>query len=124
MVEAASLRITQQQIINKFLTAYFGKRIVISEREIAKLIEDYVPYLKHELTDLNRCLVIVWHRKISELIKFHFSKLMRRDILVSLKKVELCLGGDHGKENYLFIAVLLFCYEGGKDTYRLELKLG
>ena len=87
MVETTLLRITQQRINNKFLTAYFGKRIVVSEREIAKLSDEYMPYMKYELTDLNGCLVTVCNRKISELIKFRFSKLTQRDILKGVKKM-------------------------------------
>ena len=33
--------------------------------------------------------------------------------------------GDHGKNSYLFIAILLFrCDNKKKETFRLELKLG
>ena len=33
--------------------------------------------------------------------------------------------GDHGKNSYLFIAILLFkYYDKNKETFRLELKLG
>ena len=46
-------------------------------------------------------------------------------IMDGIKWIEVCIGGDHGKNSYLFIAILLFrYYDKNKETFRLELKLG
>ena len=48
MVESANLCVAQQRIISKYLTYYFGKRIVVSEKEMLSVNNTFVLYQKCE----------------------------------------------------------------------------
>ena len=75
MCEAASLRVTQQRIINKFLTSHFGKRIVESEKKIAQYNNDYMPYEMFPYKYKDGRQITLWYRSLSAIIQFCMKKL-------------------------------------------------
>ena len=114
---------SQQRIVNKFLTTHFGKRIVESEKAIGSLNNEYVEYQKHEFQHIDGKMITIWHRSIADLIRFYLKRI-DASILENIQHIEVCLGGDHGKNTFIYMAILLFRYTTEKETYRLEIKLG
>ena len=64
------------------------------------------------------------YRLLLDLLEFYAQKLSK-DVFKDVSSIEICLGGDHGKSTYLFVAILLFRYKNNmKESYWLELKIG
>ena len=78
----------------------------------------------YDYVDSEKKTVTMWHRSLPALLQFYSNKLDAA-IFKDIKHVETCIGGDHGKATYLFVARFLFRYNDiRRETYRLEIKLG
>ena len=79
---------------------------------------------KHAFANSSKREISTWHRSLSVLLNFCIQKL-ERTIFNDIDCIEVCIGGDHGKNTCMFLAILLFRHKStGKETCRLELKLG
>lgn len=116
MVEAASLRVTQQWIMNKFLTLNFGKRIVESEKKLDSLNKYYIPYQKHQFDYSDGRRISIFHRSLATLFEFHKKRFVPKK-LAHIKHIEVSLGGDHGKGSHTFLAIVKLHYTIDKDDY-------
>ena len=124
MFEAASLRLSQKKIIKKFLNLHFEHKIVVSDKQLASENEGAIQYEKHVFTDSSKREMTIWCRSLSVLLIFYIQKL-ERTIFNDIDCIEVCMGGDHGKNTCMFLAMLLFRHKStSKETCRLELKLG
>ena len=125
MCEDANLQTGQQRIINSYLSYHFGKRVCVSESEIAEVGSNYFPYVTANQ-------VIVGQKK--KILYFHWSaydlfqcygRTIFEDSRTEIDKLELLLGGDHGKGAFTFMFVIVVRY---KDSTRapmiVELQLG
>ena len=54
MSEAASLRLSQQKIIKKFLNLHFGHKIIVSDKKLASENEGAMQHEKHVFTDSSK----------------------------------------------------------------------
>ena len=123
MSEAASLRINQQRIINKFLTTHFGYRVVEKEKKLSEFTKEYIKYEKYTMTLEDKKQVTVWFRNLAHMARFQFRKMDKQN-LCNANSIEICLGGDHGKESYIFMAIILIRYKNNKEPHRIEVKIG
>ena len=93
------------------------------KKKLSLLNNEVITYERHDFVHIDGRTVTVWYRSIADLFIFYFKKL-EVSLLVNVEKIEVCLGGDHGKGSYIYLAIVIIRYNDGKVVYRLELKLG
>ena len=117
MVEAAGLRVNQSRIINEYLTDHFGKRVCIPEHVISSLTSRFLEF-KTEKNEIDGKQVLYSWKDLCEVLQFY------EDILVhdteQIEKMEISLGGDHGKGKFSFVALVIVRY---KKEYNRESKI-
>ena len=69
MSEADSLRLTQQRFIRKFLTIYFGSRIVESEKKLDASTKCCANYIRHDFEVDDGKYITVWHHSLPDLLQ-------------------------------------------------------
>ena len=132
MSSAAGLRVGQQRIVNKFLSYHFGHRVCVSEKLIAAVGSDFVHFKSESIpVDVReygvKKILFSW-RDLDELIHKYSSELFEN--LSSIDRLEILLGGDHGKGAMNFIAVIIVRYKATKEQAQegepkiLELQIG
>jgi hypothetical protein len=125
MCEDANLQTDQQRIINSYLSYHFGKRVSVSEREIREVGSNYVPYVTANPVIIGHKKKISYpHRSAYDLFQC-YGRTTFEDSSIKIEKLELLLGGDHGKSTFTFLFVIVVRY---KDPTRapmiVELQLG
>jgi hypothetical protein len=105
MAEAANLRTTQQRVISRFLFHHFGHRVVVPQRELAAYGLQYVTF-ETFTKSFNGTKVLYLYRDITVLLEFYLQQLLG-SFSKKIDKMELTLGGDHGKGAFTFIACLI-----------------
>jgi hypothetical protein len=125
MCEDANLQTGQQRIINSYLSYHFGKRVCVSEREITEVGSDYVPYVTaNRLIEGQKKKILYSHRSAHDLFQC-YGRTIFEGSRNEIDKLELLLGGDHGKGAFTFLFVIVVRY---KDSTRapmiVELQLG
>ena len=120
MSKEANLKTKQERIINGYLTVWFGKRICATELEIASVGNDYVPYVTKTL-HFDSMKVDYAYRSPVCLIQKYSTLIFSS--LPSIKKIELCVGGDHGKGAFTMMLIVIVRYED-KDPLILEFQIG
>ena len=88
MSEAASLRISQQRIINKFLNSYFGHKIVESSKNLAKFNSVFLSYTEQYLINAIGHAVKMWHRSLRSMLEFNFRRT-EDEAWFGVKKIEV-----------------------------------
>jgi hypothetical protein len=122
MAEAANLRTTQQTIISRFLFHHFGHRVVVPQRQLAAYGSTYVEY--ETFTEIfNGKQVLYSFRDISKLFEFYLPEMLE-SFKKEIDKLELTLGGDHGKGAFTFLACLIIRFTDGSDPQVMEFQIG
>ena len=123
MSEEANLRLNQQRIVNKYLLHHFGHRVCVPETNISEIGSSFIPYtcdqFKHEGKKINYS-----HRKLTELLNHYSLVLFDRKHLEEIEKVEVLLGGDHGKGAFTFLAIIIIRFKTTKEPLILDLQIG
>ena len=107
MVEESNLRKTQQQTVKAYINHHFGRRIVDTDRAIAQVGCEFVPYISSEKI-IEGEKISYHHRSAIELFRQY-----SHNILVDaqhISNVELLFGGDHGKGAFTFMFVVIVRY--------------
>jgi hypothetical protein len=125
MCEDANLQTGQQRVINSYLLYHFGKRVSVSEQEIRDVGSKYVPYVTANwVIEGHKKKILYSHRSAYDLFQ-HYARTIFEDSQKEIDKLELLLGGDHGKGAFTFLFVIVVRY---KDVTRapmiVELQLG
>jgi hypothetical protein len=125
MYKDANLQTGQQRIINSYLSYHFGKRVSVSEREIREVGLNYVPYVTANRVIVGHKKKILYsHRSAYDLFQC-YGRTIFEDSGNEIEKLELLLGGDHGKGAFTFLFAIVVRY---KDPTRapmiVELQLG
>ena len=118
--------------MNKFLSYHFGHRVCVSEKLIAAVGSDFVHFKSESIpVDVReygvKKILFSW-RDLDELIHKYSSELFEN--LSSIDRLEILLGGDHGKGAMNFIAVIIVRYKVTKEQAQegepkiLELQIG
>ena len=116
--EAASLRLSQQKIIKKFLNLHFEHKIVVSDKQLASENEGATQHEKHVFTDSSKSKITMWCLSLPVLLNFYIQKL-ERTIFNDIDCIEVCIGGDHGKNAHVLLAILLFrCKSTSKEIIK------
>jgi hypothetical protein len=77
MAEAANLRTTQQIQISRFLTQHFGHKVVVSQRELAAFGSEFVPYETfHEIIGGKK--ILYSFRDLAQLLEFYLPELLEQ----------------------------------------------
>jgi hypothetical protein len=122
MAEAANLRTTQQIQISRYLTQHFGHKVVVSQRELAAFGSEFVPYETfHE--EIGGKKILYSYRDLAKLLEFYLPELLE-SFEKSISKIELTLGGDHGKGAFTFLACLIIRFVDNSDPVETELQIG
>ena len=79
MSEAASLRITQQRIVRKFLNYHLGDKVIMIEKSEKLNKEKHVKHVKHEFDSKDGRRVVLWHRSLPDLLQLHVGDLVNED---------------------------------------------
>ncbi len=123
MAEAANLRTTQQKVITRFLFHHFGHRVVVPQRELAAYGSQYVTFEIFTKTFKGR-KVLYSYRDITVLLEFYLPQMLG-SFNKAIDKMELTLGGDHGKGAFTFIACLIIRFEDPlEEPQVLEFQIG
>jgi hypothetical protein len=123
MAEAANLRNTQQRVISKFLFHHFGHRVVVPQRELAAYRSQYVTFETFMKT-LNGRKVLYSYRNVTMLLEFYLPQMLG-SFSKNIEKMELTLGGDHGKGAFTFIACQIVRFEDpSEEPQVLEFQIG
>jgi hypothetical protein len=122
MAEAANLRTTQQTIISRFLFHHFGHRVVVPQRQLAACGSSYVEYETFTET-FNGKKVLHSFRDVSKLFEFYLPEMLE-SFKKEVDKLELTLGGDHGKGAFTFLACLIIQFTDGSDPQVMEFQIG
>ena len=105
------------------LTLHFGGRVVESDPNREKFSKDHVKHKKKDHTRGDGRIVQLWHRSLNDMLQFYVKEFEDQN-LSNVNSIEICLGGDHGKGSHSFLGIILIRCLDGKDTHRLEVKLG
>ena len=112
MSEAAGLRVRQQRIIRQYLAFHLGNRIAVSESDIAEVGSNFVPYISEDVVvdakEYGVKSVKISYRGIDNLIINYADELFSD--LNNIRRLEVILGGDHGKGILNFIVVFVIRY--------------
>ena len=123
MAEAANLRTTQQKVITRFLFHHFGHRVVVPQRELAAYGSQYVTFETFTKTFSGK-KVLYSYRDITVLLKFYLPQIVG-SFNKTIHKMDLTLGGDHGKGAFTFIACLIIRFEDPlEEPQVLEFQIG
>jgi hypothetical protein len=123
MAEAANLRTTQQKVITRFLFHHFGHRVVVPQRKLAAYGSQYVKFETFTKTFKGR-KVLYSYRDITVLLEFYLPQMLG-SFNKTIDKMELTLGGDHGKGAFTFIACLIIRFEDPlEEPQVLEFQIG
>jgi hypothetical protein len=122
MAESANLRTTQQTIISRFLFHHFGHRVVVPQRELAAYGSSYVEYETFTETFKGK-KVLYSFRDVSKLFDFYLPEMLE-SFKKEIDKLELTLGGDHGKGAFTFLACLIIRFTDGSDPKVMEFQIG
>jgi hypothetical protein len=123
MAEVANLRTTQQRVISRFLFHHFGHRVVVPQRDLAAYGLQYVIFETFTKT-LNRRKVLYSYRDVTMLLEFYLPQMLG-SFSKKIDKMELTLGGNHGKGAFTFIACLIARFEDpSEEPQVLEFQIG
>jgi hypothetical protein len=123
MAEVANLRTTQQRVILRFLFHHFGHRVVVPQCELAAYGSQYVTF-KTFTKSFNGRKVLYLYRDITVLLEFYLPQLLG-SFSKKIDKMELTLGGDHGKGAFAFIACLIVRLDNPSEAPQvLEFQIG
>ena len=106
MSEAASLRVTLQRIVRKFLNYHLGDKVIMIDKSEKVKKDKHVKHAKHEFDSQDGRRVVLWHRSLPESLQLCIGDLGNED-LEDVKSIEICLGGDHGKGSCTFVALTM-----------------
>ena len=123
MSEEANLRLNQQRTVNRYLSYHFAHRVCVPERDISEIGSSFIPYtceqFKYEGKKINYS-----HQKLTDLPNNYSSVLFDRNHLEHIEKVEMLLGGDHGKGAFTFLAIIIIRFSNSKEPIILYLQIG
>ena len=116
MSAEANVTVTQQRIIRKYLNQHFGSRICVSEVNVSKIGNDYIPF-NEGTVDVDpkeygcKRIAFYW-RDLCTLIEKNTNEIFEG--FRNIGSIEILLGGDHGKGSMTFMAIVIvrnrFCY--------------
>ena len=123
MTEEGNLRVNRKRVVNKHLTCHFGRRVCKSEEDISKIGSNYIEYnIEYEKVDNKK--VMYSYRDLSLLMEYHVRDLFITDIH-QIEKIEVMLGGDHGKVAFVFLATVIIQYKNDcHDAIIMDLQIG
>jgi hypothetical protein len=127
MSTAAGLRVRQQRIVNKYLMYHFGDRVCVSEKDITEVGSNFVEF-KKESIEVNvqeygvKKVQVSW-RDLFDLFE-HYAPELFEGGCERIDRIEILLGGDHGKGAMTFLAVLIVRYQAKKNPKIIELQIG
>jgi hypothetical protein len=126
MCEDANLQTGQQRIFNSYLSYHFGKRVSVSEREIREAGSNYVPYVTANRVIIGHKKKMLYpHRSAYDLFQCYGRTIFEDSGNKEVEKLELLLGGDHGKGAFTFLFVIVVRYKDPTQAPMIvELQLG
>jgi len=129
MSEETNLTLKQQRIINRYLTNHFGKRVCVAESEItefgANFLEFQTEKIRVKVGDKEQDVLYSW-KDLDKVLTFYKENLYKEN-QQDIEKVEVCLGGDHGKGKFTFIALVIVRYKAAlikQDDKIFEFQIG
>jgi hypothetical protein len=123
MCEEGNLHVTQQRVINRYLTHHLGVSVRVSENELRKQANEYVPFVSFEKVVENKKVKYIY-RDLSALFSFYAEHLLEYFNTRPVDKIEVSVGGDHGKGVFSFVAIVVIRYKGYSDPFSFTLQLG
>ena len=97
MAEDANLLITQQKIINRYLVHHFGAPVRVSENELRKMANEYVPFVTFEKMVANK-KVMYSYRDASVLFSFYADHLLEYLSVRPVDRIEVSVGDERGSD--------------------------
>ena len=132
MSTEAGFLVTQQRILNRYLTNHFGARVCVPELEIMKFTSQFVPFQTEykrfpDPPHRDKRVLYSW-KDLSIVIEFYLDTILGNNP-DDIYKIEICLGGDHGKGKFTFTALVIIRYKqpiGNKEKKPniLEFQIG
>ncbi|KAL7564736.1 hypothetical protein ACA910_010147 [Epithemia clementina (nom. ined.)] len=132
MSKDADLQVQQQRIINKYLACHFDCWVCVFEAELAHFSSNYMEYYTEYLdyvdskTQKKRKVQYSW-KDLSTVVKFYSSMLFMPPF-DDIEKIEISLGGNHGKGKFSFVAIIIIGYRKNKNANKedkvVELQIG
>jgi hypothetical protein len=123
LAEAANLPSRQQRIIARFLCHHFGHQVVVPQRKLVAYGSQYVTFETFTKT-FNGRKVLYLYRDITLLLKFYLPQMLG-SFNKKIDKMEMTLGGHHGKGAFTFIACLILPFEDPLEELQvLEFQIG
>ena len=110
MAEAAELQRTQQTIISRFLFHHFGHQVVVLQCQLAAYGSSYGKKVLYSLRD------------VSKLFEFYLPEMLDSS-KKEINKLELTLGGDHGKGAFTLLACLIIRFTDALDPQVMEFQI-
>jgi hypothetical protein len=103
----------QQRLINRYLTNHFGKRVCVAESEITEFGANFLEFQTEKLRvvvgDKEQDVLYSW-KDLDKVLAFYKDNIYK-EAPQDIEKVEVCLGGDHGKGKFTFIALVIVRYK-------------
>jgi hypothetical protein len=128
MCTDAGLKVGQQRIINKYLMHHFGQRVCVSEIDIgeigASFVEFKTEFLEVDVKEYGVKKILISWRDLHKLAQ-HYEKELFEGGEDNIDRIEILLGGDHGKGAMSFLAVFVIRYrQKDKEPKILEVQIG
>ena len=131
MSEGMGLKYVQQRMLNQFLAEFYGKRQCVPEYELRKLTSHYISF-EHEYLEFpvldkpgKKKKVLYSWKDLSKVI-IHYIENIMEDNPELIEDIQICLGGDHGKAKFTFLALVAIRYpvNSGKKDLIMEFQIG
>jgi hypothetical protein len=110
MVEEAGLRTSQSRVIRKYLALHFGTSVCVAEQVISEYTSRFVPFMSVAKAIGPKKNIRYHWKDLYHVVKFYSAEILA-DSVVSIDKIEVCLGGDHGKGKFAFMALVVVRYK-------------
>jgi len=121
MSDAMGLKCVQQRLLNQFLTEFYGKRQCVPEYELRNLSSHFIPFqmetLEFPIPDKPGKIkkVLYSWKDLSTIVEFYIENIMETSPEL-IKEIQICLGGDHGKGKFTFMALVAVRFKADAEV--------
>ena len=126
MYEDAEVGRKNQRELNKYLTYHFGKRVTAHEYEVEEIKKDYIKFHTETIDVMHKgkmeSVLYSW-KDLAVMIHHHRNEIFDNNS-EDIEKIDICLGGDHGKGKFTFVALVTVRYKSNIKDKKLELQIG